>query len=147
MTDARAWDRLEWLFEQAVSMPVTERGRFLDIECREDTELRRELESLLMASERAKDYLERRNNEVLGREAAQLLGHDERASVAPPSVGMTFGRYEILSAGRRRHGRGIPRPGPYARTRRGAQVSHAGIQPEPGGAPSLSHRGPRRIRA
>ena len=46
MTDNQ-WARLEALYHAAAALPPAERSAFLDRECGDDPELRRELESLL----------------------------------------------------------------------------------------------------
>ena len=46
------------IFTQAVKLPIHERAAFLDRVCLGNTKLRRKLEALLSASERAGDFLE-----------------------------------------------------------------------------------------
>lgn len=45
------WQRLESLFEEALSLPPPQRGAFLADRCADDTDLRAEVESLLIAHE------------------------------------------------------------------------------------------------
>ncbi|HEX2687110.1 MAG TPA: protein kinase, partial [Kofleriaceae bacterium] len=45
--DPERWHRIEGLFEQALELPESERGGFLDHTCADDLELRSELEGLL----------------------------------------------------------------------------------------------------
>jgi serine/threonine protein kinase/Tol biopolymer transport system component len=47
MSANEQWDRVQGLFLQAIELPAEERGFFLDKACREDPELRREIDSLL----------------------------------------------------------------------------------------------------
>ena len=98
MSDSGGWDRVEALFDQAVSLPPEERRKLLDRECRDDPDLRRDLESLLSASEESPDYLRRLSNEVLGPNVRDLLNDaSESPAEAPaPLVGTTVGRYEVL---------------------------------------------------
>jgi hypothetical protein len=44
---ADRWKQVQNLFVEAADLPGADRGAFLDAACREDTELRRELDSLL----------------------------------------------------------------------------------------------------
>jgi len=57
MADPR-FDRVRALFEGALDLSPTDRAAFLDRECGEDKELRREVESLLAANEEADGFLE-----------------------------------------------------------------------------------------
>jgi serine/threonine protein kinase len=51
--NARQWQHVKSLLDQAISCSIAERPSFLDRACQGDAELRRELESLLSAHEQA----------------------------------------------------------------------------------------------
>lgn len=53
-----AFERIESLFHTARELPPAERPRFLDLECREDPELRRQVEAFLECEEEDTDFLE-----------------------------------------------------------------------------------------
>jgi len=71
---AERWRRVDELFEQALERTGEERARFLDSACAGDVSLRREVEEVLRADERAEDFIE---TPVFG-VAAALIG-------APPA--------------------------------------------------------------
>ena len=52
------WRRTEAIFDEAAALPAAERGAFLARACGEDLDLRREIESLLEADEKAAAFLE-----------------------------------------------------------------------------------------
>jgi hypothetical protein len=47
MSANKKWDQIQSLFLEAIALAPEERGRFLDRTCADDTEVRREIESLL----------------------------------------------------------------------------------------------------
>ena len=49
------WARIDQLLDEAMERPATERSAFLDGACLDDQELRREVESLLAAHEKAEE--------------------------------------------------------------------------------------------
>ena len=53
------WQRVEALFAAAVELPSTERQAYLDRECGDDEELRREVAELLASDEAAGSFIER----------------------------------------------------------------------------------------
>lgn len=53
------WNRTAELFEKALEHPAEKRSAFLDAACRDDPELRRELETLLESDLMAADFLEK----------------------------------------------------------------------------------------
>ncbi len=57
MTPER-WLRVEGVFREALAHPLGERGRFLEIACRDDSDLRREVISLLASHEEAGSFLD-----------------------------------------------------------------------------------------
>jgi serine/threonine protein kinase len=52
------WLRVEGVFREALGRPVGERGRFLEGACRDDSDLRREVISLLASHEQAGSFLD-----------------------------------------------------------------------------------------
>lgn len=56
--DARAWERLKELYEQARALPASERDPFLDRACEKDPTLRTEIEDLLGAEAEAESFFE-----------------------------------------------------------------------------------------
>ncbi len=82
------WRRIEALYAATADQPRDQRSAFLDKECMGDAELRREVESLLLASEEADGFLT----------PAHLGKHIRDLSASVSSlVGDNLGRYEILS--------------------------------------------------
>jgi eukaryotic-like serine/threonine-protein kinase len=86
------WQQIEGLYQAAMEHDATERENFLDAACSGDEELRREVESLLVANEQVKKsegFLKKPALQV----AAQEIAEDQVQSL----VGRKFGRYQILS--------------------------------------------------
>jgi serine/threonine protein kinase len=83
------WERIKQIFDEAVSLESDRRAAFLDQVCADDTEVRREVISLLAADEQNAGFLSGHAIEVEARESAgqncDLLS------------GKTLGRYEIQS--------------------------------------------------
>lgn len=82
------WRQIRDLFDAALALPVEERQRFLDSECRSDTELRREVQLLLDSDADAGDFLE-----------LQAAGDaSEKATTADvdPWIGKNVGPYRVL---------------------------------------------------
>lgn len=68
--DERArWRRIEELFHRAADLAAADRAAFLDAECVDDPELRRELESLLAADAESGSAL----NDAISRAIAALM--------------------------------------------------------------------------
>jgi len=86
------WRQIEYLYQAALELDATERGNFLDEVCSGDEELRREVESLLVANEKAEESEDFLNQPVL-QVAAQAIAEDQVQSL----VGRKLGRYQILS--------------------------------------------------
>jgi eukaryotic-like serine/threonine-protein kinase len=82
------WRQVDELFEAALDCPATERAAFLERACQGDEELRRELESLLLADRRADSFIE----SPPARVAADLFIDDQRK----PERGERLAHYEIL---------------------------------------------------
>src|SRR3954451_15402459 len=55
--DANVWRRVEVLYYRVATVPAEERAALLDEACRGDPDLRREVEALLEARDRAGDFL------------------------------------------------------------------------------------------
>ena len=90
-------ERLEILFEQAVSVPVAERAAFLERETSDDPALRAELVSLLEHSDGAAEYLGRLQSQVLGSEVGGMLRDPSAMADAPdPWIGSSVSHYAIL---------------------------------------------------
>jgi Tol biopolymer transport system component len=85
--DAGRWRRIEALYSAAAEQPAESRRSFLDKECAGDPELRREVESLLAASDEADAFL---SPEHLGKHISEM---SESATL----IGSKFGRYDIIS--------------------------------------------------
>src|SRR5215475_4036189 len=86
------WRQIERLFQTALELDAAERAAFLGESCAGDEELRREVESLLVANEQAKqsdDFL----NQTALQVTAQAIAGDRARSL----VGRKIGRYQILS--------------------------------------------------
>jgi serine/threonine protein kinase len=83
------WNRVEELFHAACGRPREERHGFLERACGSDSDLRREVESLLKASGRGDDLLDRPAIAHIGLAAA---ASQRDAWIA----GFSFGRYRIL---------------------------------------------------
>lgn len=88
MTPER-WAEVDRLVEAAIELEPDKRGAFLDQACGEDEALRREVESLLAAHERAESFIEKPPAEAL----AELFG----AGAARIVPGETLGHYKIES--------------------------------------------------
>jgi len=70
---AAYWDRMERLFYQALELEPVERSAFLDQQCGDDLALRREIESLLDASDKTLGFL----REPIQQTAQRLTGDRE----------------------------------------------------------------------
>jgi eukaryotic-like serine/threonine-protein kinase len=77
------------LFDAALEMAPADRAAFLDKQCGNDLELRREVESLIASSNEAFDFI---GNPALA-VAAELLASDETDEL----IGKTIGRYVVRS--------------------------------------------------
>ena len=84
------WRRLEALFYEAVELKPEARAEFLDQRCGGDTELRREVETLLESAEKPMDFLEKPVIEA----AQHMMERQHRDSIAP---GTHLAHYEIIS--------------------------------------------------
>ena len=84
------WRQLEALFYRALELKPEARGEFLDQNCDGDTELRKEVETLLASAEKPMDFLEM---PVL--EAAHQMVEESGRETIPP--GTRLAHYEIIS--------------------------------------------------
>jgi len=86
MTSER-WERLQKIFDGAVDLNPDDRARFLDDACGDDPALRRQAESLILATEHSTRKIER-----VIEDAAELVTVEEGAS----PVGRLIGPYQII---------------------------------------------------
>jgi Tol biopolymer transport system component len=85
---AERWKRIAAIYDSVVEAPPDGREALLGQVCQSDKDLRREIESLLDARERAEDFLS----------PDELHAHIRGLSVPEAAPGKRLGRYEILSA-------------------------------------------------
>jgi serine/threonine-protein kinase len=78
------WRQVDELFEQALECAPTERARLLDAACAADPSLRREVEEMLSADERAEDFIE---TPVFGVAAALIGARRAPARASSEGVG------------------------------------------------------------
>ena len=85
------WTRVRALLEEVVDRPADERRRYLAEACRDDSDVRREVESLLRAREAAGTFLE---------PGGASSPEEEPDRTASPALepGTRLGAFEILSA-------------------------------------------------
>jgi eukaryotic-like serine/threonine-protein kinase len=86
--NAERWKRIEELYHSALASPPVRRAALLDELCPDDTDMRREVESLLDAREQAGSFLS----------SSHLQGQLEQLVSEPSLVGQTLAHYHILSA-------------------------------------------------
>ena len=79
------WKQIEDLYQAALEQEPSQRVAFLHSACREDTDLLREVESLLVAHRQGQD---------LGQEAATEVTHPKPVLSL---VGQQLGHYQVLS--------------------------------------------------
>ena len=84
------WRRLEALFYEAVELKPEARAEFLEQRCGGDTELRKEVETLLESAEKPMDFLEKPVLEA----AHRMMEQDHHDSIAP---GTQLAHYKIIS--------------------------------------------------
>jgi serine/threonine-protein kinase len=84
--DNSHWQRLQKLFDAAADLPAAERAAYLERECGSDPTLRRQVESLVYASEDASDFIGR----------AVQSGADAVVATAAWAAGKRIGPYEIV---------------------------------------------------
>src|SRR3954447_25377260 len=87
--DANVWRCVEELYHKVAAVSAEARAALLDEACHGDTDLRREVEALVQARDRAGDFL---SPEGLVRQIADLTPEP-----AVPRIGTTLGSYEIVA--------------------------------------------------
>jgi tetratricopeptide (TPR) repeat protein/TolB-like protein len=92
--ESSAAERLESLFDKAVSLPPDMRGAFLDEACTDDPKARSELESLLAAAEAADAFFDHFAVAVQSRPPWLEPTADERGTT-DPLIGRSIRQYEI----------------------------------------------------
>jgi eukaryotic-like serine/threonine-protein kinase len=84
------WRQLEALFYEALEVKPEARPDFLDKKCNGDTELRKEVETLLDSAEKPLDFLEKPVLEA----ASQMVAENPHETIAP---GTLLAHYQIIS--------------------------------------------------
>src|SRR5688572_2700056 len=84
--DANTWARVKDIFSEAVVLTADERRRHLDAVCNGDSELRREVEALLISNDNVQDFIEEPAFNVTG-----ALAGD-----AGPAAGKAIGKYRVI---------------------------------------------------
>jgi len=92
MTPER-WRQMEQLFADARQLPVAERATYLEETCAGDDTMRRAVEDLLAADDKASGFLSRPALEL----EAEGLATEIDTAPMPMHVGKSFGHYNILS--------------------------------------------------
>src|SRR5689334_134392 len=87
--DSDRWQRVEHLYHLALASPPGRREAVLEESCANDSDLRREVESLLEARDEAGSFL---SPDDLGAHVADLAAAQEA-----PQAGGTLGPYQLLS--------------------------------------------------
>jgi len=87
------WKKIDELLDQALDLPPDRHSAFLDEACGNDSELRRELESLLAAHQKAGSFIETTPGEGM----AAVLAEQVLDPPPPELIGRTLGHYEIIS--------------------------------------------------
>lgn len=88
--DERRWSDVKAIFELAVTLDSSEWSSFLDVRCGGDEELRREVESLLLAHDSSSDFLEEPVTFV-----KQLVDLEATGRPEAPRAGTRIGPYEL----------------------------------------------------
>jgi eukaryotic-like serine/threonine-protein kinase len=84
------WRQLEALFYEALELKPEARPDFLEQKCNGDTELRKEVETLLDSAEKPMDFLEKPVLEA----ASQMVAENPHETIAP---GTQLAHYQIIS--------------------------------------------------
>src|SRR5262245_24505991 len=93
MMDAKRWGQIKEIYDHALDLCGDERDVFVVEACGDDTDLRREVESLLAAHEDAGTFLHVRAFEVAAREIVA----DAVSSTATQLIGRELANYRIVS--------------------------------------------------
>ena len=78
--DPEQWSQIDKLFKEALEREPRDRTEFLDRACREDPSLRKELESLIRAHDRADSFLSL-SSKSTGSLIGKVVGHYEVTSL------------------------------------------------------------------
>lgn len=90
---AEHWQQVERLYHTALELPLNERARYLEEACAGDQAIRREVEALLAANDRADGFLSDAAIEIEAKELAR-----EKVNTPPTfQTGNSLGHYKILS--------------------------------------------------
>lgn len=92
--ELRRADRLASIFDRALAVPPAERPSFLQKECGDDAELRRELDSLLEAHESADEFFDGLAEEVIAPAAEAIIARG-LSDVSGELASALEGRYRI----------------------------------------------------
>src|SRR5579864_7108723 len=82
------WNQIEKLYHSAAALRPSEHAAFLDQFCRDDPELRQEVESLLAHDQQAENFIESPALEI----AAHQLARDDNQSL----IGREVSHYRIV---------------------------------------------------
>ena len=100
------WARVEELYHASLQVATGQRAAFLQEACRDDEDLRHEVESLLTHEESAENFIEAPAFEV----AARLMARDKvlGSKTERPLIGKTISHFRVLRrVGPWRHGSGL----------------------------------------
>ena len=87
--DLKNWAKIEKLYHGALELPPAERAAYLSLACRDDEDLRREVESLITSHLAAVEFMEK----PVAEQATRLIADEQILSV----IGQNVGNYAILS--------------------------------------------------
>ena len=87
--DSEKLKRIEDLYHAALAVPLSEREAFINEQCREDEELRQELESLLAVKNSSHDFFDQPPLSL----AAEMFAQKDRQ---PTLVGKEISHYKII---------------------------------------------------
>jgi serine/threonine protein kinase len=92
--DPERWRRVEELYHSALRIPPPQRAEFLSSACKDDIELRKEVESLLTFSDSTATFFEQRGLDVAAKALVSDSGDDNQLDSPPP--GSLVGRFRIV---------------------------------------------------
>lgn len=87
------WQKIEEIFEKAVELPPTERDAYLDEVCNGDDGLRLKVEKLILADEKANDFI---SSPVFDTAPFHKILDDPENPSAPSLIGKQVGKYRLL---------------------------------------------------
>src|SRR5712691_9302911 len=87
------WQQLDELFHAALERAPEERAAFLDEACAGDQQLRREVEVLIGANEKAGSFIEKPALDV----EARSLANEQSDAGADSMIGKTIGHYRVIA--------------------------------------------------